>query len=45
VRGVLFDLEGTLVESAYQQSPETIDELRAKTRQVLLTLGVPQEIL
>ena len=45
MRGVLFDLEGTLVESAYQQSPETIDELRAMTRQELLALGVPQEIL
>jgi phosphoglycolate phosphatase-like HAD superfamily hydrolase len=45
LNGVLFGLEGTLVESAYQQSPETIDELRTRTKREFLALGVPQETL
>lgn len=45
MRAILFDLEGTLVESLYQQAPETIQELRRATREGLVSLGVPREEL
>lgn len=45
MKALLFDLEGTLVESAYQQSPELIVELRITTRDKLVELGVPEETL
>jgi phosphoglycolate phosphatase len=45
MRAILFDLEGTLVESLYQQEPETIQELRRATREKLVSLGVPSEEL
>ena len=45
MKALLFDLEGTLVESSYQQSPETIEGLRRETRQKLVSLGVPVELL
>ena len=45
MKAVLFDLEGTLVESAYQKSPETIGKLRRETKEKLLDLGVPEEAL
>jgi phosphoglycolate phosphatase len=45
MKALLFDLEGTLVESAYQQSPELIVELRVETRDKLVELGVPENIL
>jgi phosphoglycolate phosphatase-like HAD superfamily hydrolase len=45
MKALLFDLEGTLVESAYQQSPELVVELRFETRDKLLELGVPEDIL
>lgn len=45
MKALLFDLEGTLVESAYQQSPELIVELRFETRDKLVDLGVPRDIL
>lgn len=45
MKALLFDLEGTLVESAYQQSPELIVELRFETRDKLVDLGVPEDIL
>jgi phosphoglycolate phosphatase len=45
MRAILFDLEGTLVESLYQQEPETIQELRRATRERLVGLGVPREEL
>lgn len=45
MKALLFDLEGTLVESAYQQSPEMIVELRFETRDKLVELGVPEDTL
>ena len=45
MKAVLFDLEGTLVESAYQRSRELISRLRRDTRERLIGLGVPESIL
>ena len=45
MKAVLFDLEGTIVESAYQRHPELIGELRRETREELVRLGVPEEVL
>ena len=45
MKAVLFDLEGTLVESAYQRSRELVYRLRRDTRERLLGLGVPEHIL
>ncbi|MGD2142323.1 MAG: HAD-IA family hydrolase [Candidatus Bathyarchaeota archaeon] len=42
---MLFDLEGTLVESAYQRYPDIIQKLREETRKRLVDLGVPRHIL
>ena len=45
LKAVLFDLEGNLVESAYQKSPEILGRLRKETKEKLLSLGVPRENL
>jgi len=45
LKAILFDLEGTLVESAYQKQPEIIGRLRRATREKLLGLGVSKEAL
>jgi phosphoglycolate phosphatase len=45
MKAVLFDLEGTLVESAYQRSRELVARLRRETRERLIGLGVPEPIL
>ncbi|MGD2200615.1 MAG: HAD-IA family hydrolase [Candidatus Bathyarchaeota archaeon] len=45
MKAVLFDLEGTLVESIYQRSPEKIHDLREETRECLIGLGVPEMVL
>jgi len=45
LKAVLFDLEGTLVESIYQQAPETIEQLRRETKARLIELGVPPDLL
>jgi phosphoglycolate phosphatase len=45
MKAVLFDLEGTLVESAYQRSRELVYRLRRDTRERLIGLGVPESIL
>jgi hypothetical protein len=45
MRTILFDLEGILVESLYQQEQETIQDLRRATREKFIGLGVPREEL
>ncbi len=45
MKAVLFDLEGTLVESAYQRSSELVTRLRRDTREHLIGLGVPEPVL
>ena len=45
MKAVLFDLEGTLVESAYQRSRELVTRLRSDTREHLIVLGVPETVL
>jgi phosphoglycolate phosphatase len=45
MKAVLFDLEGTLVESAYQRSLELVSRLRRDTREHLIGLGVPVTVL
>ena len=45
MKAVLFDLEGTLVESIYQKKPETIWRLRSETKELLIDLGVPENLL
>ncbi len=45
MKAVLFDLEGTLVESAYQRSHELVTRLRRDTREHLIVLGVPETVL
>ena len=45
MKAVLFDLEGTLVESAYQRSSELVSRLRRSTRERLIGLGVPEPVL
>ena len=45
MKAVLFDLEGTLVESVYQRNPKIIEKLRRETKELLLDLGVPKTLL
>jgi len=45
LKAVLFDLEGTLVESDYQRTPEIVEGLRRATRDMLIGLGVPEGVL
>jgi phosphoglycolate phosphatase len=45
MKAVLFDLEGTLVESAYQRSRELVTRLRRETKERLIELGIPESIL
>ncbi|MEE8354873.1 MAG: HAD family hydrolase, partial [Candidatus Bathyarchaeia archaeon] len=45
MKAVLFDLEGTLVESAYQRSRELVSRLRRDTKERLIGLGVPEPVL
>ncbi len=45
MKAILFDLEGTLVESAYQRSRELVSRLRRDTRDHLISLGVPVPVL
>ena len=45
MKAVLFDLEGTLVESAYQRSRELVTRLRRDTREHLIVLGIPETVL
>jgi len=45
MKAVLFDLEGTLVESIYQRKPEIIDKLRRETKELLIDSGVPAALL
>lgn len=45
LKAVLFDLEGTLVETVYQRRREAVNRLRRKTEKKLIDLGVPPEAL
>ena len=45
MKAVLFDLEGTLVESIYQKKPEIIWRLRSETKELLIDSGVPENLL
>jgi len=45
VLAVLFDLEGTLVETRLERNPEEVQELRRETRRTLLEMGVPEKVL
>lgn len=45
MKAVLFDLEGTLVESAYQRSRGLVSRLRRETRERLIELGIPETVL
>lgn len=40
---VLFDLEGTLVETVYERSREAIDKGRREVKSEIIRLGVPEE--
>lgn len=42
---VLFDLEGTLVETVYERSREAIDKGRREVKSEIIRLGVPEEAL
>ena len=45
MKAILFDLEGTLVETVYEQSREALDRIRRETKKKLIDLGVPREVL
>lgn len=45
MKAVLFDLEGTLVETVYERGREAVDYLRRETKRKLISLGVPAEVL
>lgn len=45
INGILFDLEGTLVESGYQKNPKKLEELHIETKKLLLNIGVPVNII
>lgn len=42
---ILFDLEGTLVQTIFDREPMLVQKFRLETREKLLTLGVPQSVL
>ena len=42
---VLFDLEGTLVETCFERSPEELDALRDMARAAIQELGIPRDVL
>jgi len=42
---VLFDLEGTLVETLYERDSGAVDELRRETKKKIMSLGVPAVVL
>jgi len=44
-KAILFDLEGTLVETVYQRRREVVDQLRRETKRKLIDLGVPASIV
>ena len=45
MKAVLFDLEGTLVESAYQRNRDLQTRLRRETKERFISLGVPEAVL
>jgi len=45
LEAVLFDLEGTLVETLYQRSREDLNKLRREVKRKLIDLGVSDEAL
>jgi HAD superfamily hydrolase (TIGR01549 family) len=42
---VLFDLEGTLVETCFERSPDELGSLRQTARVAIQELGIPKEVL
>ncbi len=45
MQAVLFDLEGTLVESAYQRSRKLVTRFRSETKSHLINSGIPESVL
>lgn len=45
LRGILFDLEGTIVDSQLKRNPEEIDQERRNIKKKMIELGVPEEVL
>lgn len=45
MKAILFDLEGTLVETVYERGREAVDHLRRETKRKLINLGVPADAL
>jgi HAD superfamily hydrolase (TIGR01549 family) len=45
LQAVLFDLEGTLVESAYQRSHKLVTRFRSETKSHLINSGIPESVL
>ena len=43
--GILFDLEGTLVESGYQKYPKILEKLHLDTKKMLLDIGIPKYVI
>jgi len=43
--GILFDLEGTLIESGYQKYPDILEKLHLDTKKMLLSIGIPRYIV
>ena len=43
--GILFDLEGTLIESGYQKHPNILEKLHLDTKKMLLYIGIPKHII
>jgi len=42
---VLFDLEGTLVETCFERSPEELESMRTMARVAIQELGIPRAVL
>jgi phosphoglycolate phosphatase len=42
---VLFDLEGTLVETCFERSPRELESMRDMARVAIQELGIPKEVL
>lgn len=45
MKAVLFDLEGTLVETVYERRREAVENLRRETKRKLINLGMPEKAL
>lgn len=45
LKAVLFDLEGTLVETVYERDPDAVDRERRTVRNMIVDMGIPEEAL